>query len=198
MSQPPPWCVCVCALLFWSFWTVTKEDRQAKRYTIQVFLLAVAIASFCIVHFIAILGNHTHRAWCTMVYLFDNEHQWADGKTVRPMRFKVSILCTLNCRRWPDAYAFFIGLEGSPLANKEPKEPHCSLCSGTFWWEPMTVPCFNWVQCGWAFPSWPSAFKDFKALHPTERVDFKQPSIQHVLGKRISGSVDWMLQPPSN
>ncbi len=48
--------------------TVTKEDRQAKRYTIQVFLLAVAIASFCIVHFIVILGDHTRQAWCTMAW----------------------------------------------------------------------------------------------------------------------------------
>jgi len=40
--------------------TVTKEDRQAKRYTIQVFLLAVAIASFCIVHFIANLLMGTY------------------------------------------------------------------------------------------------------------------------------------------
>jgi len=36
------------------------EDRQAKRYTIQVFLLAVAIASFCIVHFIANLLMGTY------------------------------------------------------------------------------------------------------------------------------------------
>lgn len=64
--------MCVCAFVLIVL-TVTKEDRQAKRYTIQVFLLAVAIASFCIVHFIAMLGNHTHLAWCTMVYLFDNE-----------------------------------------------------------------------------------------------------------------------------
>jgi len=34
-----------------------KEDRQAKRFTIRVFILAVAIAAWSLMHFIATLGT---------------------------------------------------------------------------------------------------------------------------------------------
>ena len=41
---------------------MAEEDRQAKRFTIRVFVLAVAIAALSLVHFIATLGAATHAA----------------------------------------------------------------------------------------------------------------------------------------
>jgi len=38
---------------------MAEEDRQAKRFTIRVFVLAVAIAALSLVHFIATLGAAT-------------------------------------------------------------------------------------------------------------------------------------------
>lgn len=37
--------------------SLVQEDRQAKRVTIQVFLMAVSIAAFAVTHFILILGS---------------------------------------------------------------------------------------------------------------------------------------------